>query len=76
MDFITSVISSENLSQANIWAHLPFVKTSIEEGSYQFFGMRKTIHFDGLVKSLPGRHSRAGWSPEHLEFRGFPSSRE
>jgi hypothetical protein len=34
------------------------------------------IKFDGLVKSLQGRHSREGGSPEPVDFPGFPLSRE
>ena len=33
-------------------------------------------HIDGLVKSLQGRHSREGGSPEVVDFPGFPPSRE
>jgi len=34
------------------------------------------LKFDGLVKSLQGRHSRERGSPEVIDFPGFPLSRE
>ncbi len=35
-----------------------------------------SANFDGLVKSLQGRHSRERGSPEAADFPGFPRSRE
>jgi len=32
--------------------------------------------YEGLVKSLQGRHSRECGSPELIDFLGFPRSRE
>jgi hypothetical protein len=37
---------------------------------------KKVITLDGLVKSLSGRHSREGGSPEALVKTGFPPPRE
>jgi hypothetical protein len=36
----------------------------------------RMMKFDAFVKSLPGRHSREGGSPEALEKTGFPPPRE
>ena len=48
-------------------------KNSNYSGS-KFKGSRFKV--DGFVKSLQGRHSREGGSPEVVDFLGFPPSRE
>jgi len=39
-------------------------------------GFDRIDKIDGFAKSPPGRHSRAGGSPENLEKPGFPPARE
>ncbi len=51
-------------------------ETILKRYEERLFRVKGSLKNDGLVKSLQGRHSREGGSPEVIDFPGFPLSRE